>query len=408
MLGDVIYLDCNSTTPIDPRVLEAMAAAWRDFPGNPASQHGVGRRARRRLEEAREAIGELLGAKVGAMDADRVVFTSGGTEANCLAILGEMLDALCRLVTAESRGRCLAVSAVEHPSVFRAAEVMTSRDADVDVWPVGHDGILDFEWSLDPGTPSGRGSPTATHSHPDPAIVSVILASNETGVIQPVQEIAKRCREFRALMHTDAVQAVGKIPVHFRELGVDAMTVAPHKFHGPIGIGALVLRQGIELQPGLFGGFQQGGLRPGTEGVALAVGFEEALRIAVSDLEARAARMRLLRDDLERRLKTEIAGMVVIGESVPRLPNTSCVSFPGMDRQALVMALDLAGVACSTGSACASGSSEPSPTLIAMGLEKAVVEGAIRLSLSAFTTAEEVVEAARRIIKAVKHLRGAK
>jgi cysteine desulfurase len=236
-------------------------------------------------------------------------------------------------------------------------------------------------------------------------LVSAMLANNETGIIQPVAEVAQCCRSNAILCHTDAVQAVGKIPVHFRELGVDAMTVAPHKFHGPLGIGALVLRHGVKLQPQLFGGFQQEGLRPGTENVALAVGFHEALKIATAELPDRAARMQSLRDELEQSLCNELPDTVVIGKSAPRLPNTSCIAFLGLDRQALVMALDLAGVACSTGSACASGSSEPSPTLLAMGLPPEVVSSAIRLGLGAFTTAEEVAEATRRILKTIKHLR---
>jgi cysteine desulfurase len=207
------------------------------------------------------------------------------------------------------------------------------------------------------------------------------------------------------------VQAVGKVSVNFGQLGVDALTVAPHKFHGPVGIGALVVRQGIKLQPQLFGGFQQGGLRPGTENVALTVGFHEALKLAVTEFPQRTEQMRSLRNELEQTLRGALPGageLVIVGEHAPRLPNTSNVSFPGINRQALVMALDLAGVACSTGSACASGSSEPSPTLVAMGLPKDVIEGAIRLSLGALTTAEEVAEAARRIIKTVKHLRSTK
>jgi cysteine desulfurase len=248
-----------------------------------------------------------------------------------------------------------------------------------------------------------------SRAYESPALVSAMLANNETGVIQPVAEIASLCKERGSFLHTDAVQAIGKIPVHFHDLGVDAMTVAPHKFHGPLGIGGLVLRHGVKLQPQLFGGFQQGGLRPGTENLALAVGFHEALKLAVIELPTRAARMQQLRDGWEQELKEygrqECLPHVIIGEGSPRLPNTSCVSFPGLNRQALVMALDLAGVACSTGSACASGSSEPSPTLVAMGLPKEVVEGAIRLSLGGFTTAEEVAEASRRIIKTVKHLR---
>lgn len=384
-----IYLDHNATTPIDPRVVEAMVRAWRECGANPASQHAPGRQARRMLEEAREGILEMLGAKTGGMEADQLVFTSGGTEANNLAILG--LPTLAADRSPRPTFNDVIITGLEHPSILGLSDELRRRGYEVRVAYAFHHGVVDDrfnEW-LDSR----------------PRLVSVMLANNETGVIQSVAQTAWLCREIGTPMHTDAVQAIGKIRVHFHQLGVDAMTVAPHKFHGPLGIGGLVLRHGIKLQPQLFGGFQQGGLRPGTENVALAVGFHEALKLAISELDERAARMKNLRDELERSLRAEVPDVVIIGEDAPRLPNTSCVSFPGLDRQALVMALDLAGVACSTGSACASGSSEPSPTLIAMGLPKAVVEGAIRLSLGAFTTADEVAQAARRIIKAVNDLR---
>jgi cysteine desulfurase len=401
-----IYLDNNSTTPIDPRVIEAMAAAWKDCGANPASQHAAGRKARRMLEDAREGILDLLGAKNGRMDADQLVFTSGGTEANNLALFG--LVALTSAGTKAGVGPLpnppppnapprVGVSPLEHPSISSALTELSRRGVLFGNCAVTSAGIVDVtRWHEPPG-------PTPCN------LVSIMLANNETGIIQPVAEIASACHQERgALMHTDAVQAVGKIPVHFRGLGADAMTVAPHKFHGPLGIGALIIKHGIKLQPQLFGGFQQAGIRPGTENVALAVGFHTALKLAITELAKRAAQMQSLRDELEEALRAELDKVVIIGESEARLPNTSCISFPGLDRQALVMALDLTGVACSTGSACASGSSEPSPSLVAMGLPQAVIQGAIRFSLGAFTTAEEITEAGRRIIKAVNHLRAQK
>jgi cysteine desulfurase len=396
MVQSPIYLDHNSTTPIDPRVVEAMTRAWRDCGANPASQHAPGRAARRMLEQAREGIAELLGAKTGGMDADRVIFTSGGTEANNLAVRGLLPLAGSK----PAPGASLVISPFEHPSVAATAQHLRTDGCTVNVLTAEACGVV--QW------------PFAARREPSPpvALLSVMLANNETGVVQPIKAIAEDAQAAGAHIHTDAVQAVGKIPVSFRDLGVHAMTVAPHKFHGPLGIGALVLRHSVKLQPQLHGGFQQEGLRPGTENVALAVGFHEALKIAVTDLPERAARMQSLRDELEERLtefgRLEAGPAVVIGRESPRLPNTSCISFPGLDRQALVMALDMPGVACSTGSACASGSSEPSPTLVAMGLPKDVIAGAIRLSLGAFTTPEEVAEAARRIIKCVKHLRSRK
>lgn len=403
-----VYLDANSTTPLDPRVAEAMLAAWRDFPGNSASQHSTGRRARRRLEEAREAIGEMLGAKMSGMDADRVIFTSGGTEANNLAILGaiagvppprpEMRAATGQLAGIGQQAEDvtdLLVSAIEHPSVLGAAQELQRRGyAVVSAVPTNLHGQLNADF--------------CAFIQQKPRLVSVMLANNETGIIQPLSEIVTHCRDRNVSIHTDAVQAVGKIAVHFRQLGVDAMTVAPHKFHGPLGIGALLVRHGIQLQPQLWGGFQQAGLRPGTENIPLAVGFQTALELATAELAARGAHMQALRDDLEQRLRAEQPETAIVGERLPRLPNTSCIAFAGVDRQALIIALDLAGVACSTGSACASGSSEPSPTLVAMGALPTIVAGAIRLSIHAATTAEEVAQAALRILKTVHHLRGLK
>lgn len=395
-----IYLDNNATTPIDPRVVDAMTRAWRECGANPASQHGPGRKARRMLEEAREGIAELLGAKTGGMDSDQVIFTSGGTEANNLAIFG--------LLAATKPGRrmpndvlilndvSILVSPLEHHSVLRAADELPRDGSRVEMFPVEPSGTVNVAEAA------------RLIVIMQPPLVCLMLANNETGVVQPVTRIAELCRRQSVLLHTDVAQAVGKIPVNFRELGADVMSVAPHKFHGPIGVGALVVRHGIKLQPQLHGGFQQAGLRPGTENVALAVGFHEALRLAVTELAERAARMQSLRDSLEDHLLREVPDAIVIGKDSPRLPNTSCIAFPGVDRQQLVIALDLAGVACSTGSACASGSSELSPALLAMGLPKAVAESAIRLSLGAFTTAEEAAEAARLISKTVNALRSRK
>ena len=392
-----IYLDHNSTTPIDPRVVEAMVSAWSDCGANPASQHAPGRKARRMLEEAREGVAELLGAKTGGMDADQVIFTSGGTEANNLALLGLLAPQLAGTkpgLAAATETLGIAISAIEHPSIFGAADELRRRGCIVDRLTVTSNGLARAE--------------TLVQGSNAPRLLSVMLANNETGVIQPVAKFAALCRNHMCLLHTDAVQAIGKIPVSFRDLGVDAMSVAPHKFHGPLGIGALIVRHGVKLQPQLFGGFQQAALRPGTENVALAVGFHTALQIASDELPELCFRMQSLRDQLEAALRAALPEMVIVGEHAPRLPNTSCVAFPGLDRQALVMALDLAGVACSTGSACASGSSEPSPTLLAMGFPNDVIQGAIRLSLGAFTSASEVAEASRRIISTIKHLRSQK
>lgn len=392
MNSPAIYLDNNSTTPILPEVAEAMVRAWQDLAGNPASQHSFGRKARRVLEEAREGIVSLLGGKTGGMEGDTLIFTSGGTEANQLAIRG-LVNLRCEVSDSETkRAPNIVISSIEHPSVLGAAEGLGRAGLEVRRLAAMQNGRVDV-------------SHLALLLDEQTQVVSLMLANNETGVLQPVSEVAQRCAKHDIPMHTDAVQAVGKIPVSFRELGVTAMTVAPHKFHGPLGIGGLLVKHGAKLQPLFHGGFQQSGLRPGTESVALAIGFYTALVLADRELAAREQRMAELRENLESLLLAGAPDAVIIGASSPRVPTTTCVAFPGVNRQALVMALDMAGVACSTGSACASGSSEPSSTLVAMGLETEQIESAIRLSLGALTTASEVEEGARRILKCVKQLR---
>lgn len=375
-----IYLDHNSTTPIAPAVAVAMADAWATVPGNPASQHRFGRQARHRLEEAREGIAQLLGAKTTGMDADRLIFTSGGTEANYLALRG----------LAAKPGH-LVTSAIEHPSVLAT------------VGQVEREG-----WQVDRLPADGRGVVLVDRLgallRPETRLVSLMLGNNETGVLQPVAEAARICQRRGVPLHTDAVQVVGKLPVNFRELGIAALSCTAHKFHGPQGIGALLVRHGVTIEPQMHGGFQQEGLRPGTEPVALAVGMHAALRLWHDESLDRAARMAQLRDRLERQIVAGVRGAEVVGRDAPRLPHTTNIAFVGRDRQAIFMAIDLAGVACSTGSACASGSSEPSHVLVAMRCAEGVIRGSLRFSLGAFTTATEVDEAATRIIKGCNDL----
>jgi cysteine desulfurase len=239
---------------------------------------------------------------------------------------------------------------------------------------------------------------------PQTALVSVMLGNNETGVLQPVAEMAAACRAAGVPMHTDAVQVVGKLPVDFRRLGVDVLTATAHKFHGPGGIGVAIVRGDLEFEPLMWGGFQQGGVRPGTESVPLAVGMYVALEKWEREQTHRRSVLVELRDSLEGGLRAQWPDLVVNGIEADRLPHTSNISFPGLDRQALLMALDMAGVACSTGSACASGSNEPSPVLLAMGCDEAVVGGSLRFSMGATTTADEICQAVARILKVVNDL----
>ena len=407
-----IYLDHNATTPLLPEVADAVREASLRYHANPGSQHEPGRQARRALEQARQRIGELLGARTTGMNADRVIFTSGGTEAANLAIFGLLSAPHPPLALASSLQRAgpqtpnptqpnpappkkhFLTSTLEHPCILEAAAQLPHRlpHCEVETLTPNPDGIVPLE-------------KFRQHLRPETALVSLMLANNETGVLQPVAEVAALCAENNIAMHSDAAQMVGKLPVHFTDLNLSAMSLAAHKFHGPLGIGALVLRHDLPLQPTLFGGHQQADLRPGTETVALAIGMQTALEHWQQNADKNIGRITKLRNQFERTLLAELPTLVVIGGEAPRLPNTSNLAFVGLDRQALLMALDQAGVACSSGSACASGSSELSPVLLAMGLEKSVIEGSIRFSLGLTTTAAEIEESCRRILSVCQRLR---
>ena len=388
----MIYLDHNATTPIDPRVAQAIAECHATGYLNPSSAHSAGRAARQRIETARATVARILGADITHTNSDEVIFTSGGTESNNLALRG-----LAGPIRAENgKPTRIIVSAVEHPSIIGAAQHMAMLGYDVRRLPVDSLGIVRLDYLEETLTEETR-------------IVSVMTANNETGVIQPLKEVVSLCQPRGVLVHTDAVQMVGKLPVDFKSLGVDALSFSGHKFHGPSGIGGLILRGGVRLEPILHGGFQQQALRPGTESVALAVGLEAALLLWKRESPSRALRMERLRDELESRLRAGEPGIVVNGAMVhgdhasqpthKRIPHTSNISFPAVDRQALLLALDQQGICCSTGSACASGSSEPSPVLLAMGCSKAVIEGSLRISLGATTTQLEIEAAAAKILE---------
>ncbi len=388
---DLIYLDHNSTTPLADEAAAAMGPWLGQRFGNPSSQHQVGRRARQALEEARDGIGQILGASLAGPRPDRIVLTSGGTEANNLALfsLAGLND------PAAAPGEAI-VSAIEHSSVLKPVALLERRGWTIHKLGVSTDGVVDVS-GLD------RWLTERTR------FVSVMLANNETGVIQNVRQIAARAAALGVPMHTDAAQMAGKLPLDFRELGCSSMSIAAHKFHGPIGIGALIARHETSLAPVLVGGSHQEGLRPGTESVALAVGMHAALAAFGREGPARAQRLRRLRDRLERGLQAGCEGRIVVhGAAAERLPQTSAVGFMGIDRQALLMALDLAGVACSAGSACASGSSEPSHVLAAMGASRELLDGSVRFSLGATTTEAEIDEAIVRILGVCRAINAAR
>lgn len=373
---DAIYLDNNATTPLLPAVWEAMRPFLTEIYGNPASTHRAGRRARQALEDARDRVAAVLGA-----DPDEVVFTSGATEANNLALFG---------LTGDPPGHLIA-SPLEHPCVLEPLRRLQQLGFIVDWLPVDTSGIVQAE-------------ALAEMLRADTRLVSVMLANHETGAVQPVRALVDHVRQ-RAHFHCDAAQAVGKVPIHFHDLGVTTLSLSAHKFHGPKGIGALLVRRGAHLRPQLLGGHQQAGRRPGTEPVALAVGLAVALELAHQAAEARHTRVLQLRNRLLQPLRAEAAPVTLNGPVEGGVPHTLNLSFPGCRAESLLMNLDLAGVACSTGSACSSGSLLPSPVLKAMGVSEEVRHSAMRFSLSALLTEAEVDEAARRIIAVVGRLR---
>ncbi|MEO8495770.1 MAG: cysteine desulfurase family protein [Planctomycetota bacterium] len=377
-----LYLDNNATTAMLPEVAEVIHEAHRAGYVNPASQHQSGQRARRVLEDARERITKLLGGQTTGLKPDRLVFTSGGTESNNLALRG---------LTVDSRGANIVVSPVEHPSILETARQLERAGVEVRRLPVDRDGVVQADRLCELLDERTR-------------LVSVMLGNHETGVLQPVEKIASVAREHGVPTHSDGVQAVGKIHIDFRALGVDALTLSAHKLHGPVGIGGLLLRHDVAPLPMLAGGFQQQGIRPGTESVALTLGFLRALELWAEQAAEIERHMCCMREMLETRLRAEIPSLVINGSAANRLPHTSNISFPGLNRQAIVLALDMAGVACSTGSACASGSSERSPVLIAMGLPEPVIEGSIRISSSRLTTAADIELAGQRILRVYKTL----
>lgn len=339
-----VYLDYNATAPVRPQVAEAMAAALAT-PGNPSSAHRFGRLARRVVDEARERVAALVGADPG-----NVVFTSGGTEANALAVGGV-------------RRRRVLVSAVEHESVLKAA-------ADAVLIPVDRHGVVDLD-ALDRLLDGGGD-----------ALVSVMLANNETGVVQPLAEVATLARRRGALVHCDAVQAAGKLPLDMAARHADLLTLSAHKLGGPQGVGALVLGEAVvEVAPSLRGGGQERGRRAGTENVPGIAGFGVAAKLAMDDDPRAMAARGAWRDRLERQALAVAPRATVFGAERARLPNTTCLSLPGMPGDVQVMALDLAGVAVSAGSACSSGKVAPSRVLRAMGATAEEAATAIRISL---------------------------
>jgi cysteine desulfurase len=358
-----VYLDWNATTPLRPEAKAAMAAAW-DISGNPSSVHAEGRQARRLVEEARASIA----AAVGGRPQD-VIFSSGGTEANALALTPGL-----RRGAGQPAERLL-VSAIEHTSVLSGGRFPAETIATIKVTPSG---VVDL------------GHLRALLHDGPPALVSVMLANNETGAIQPVAEVAEIVHAAGGLLHVDAIQAFGKLPFDIRSMGADLVTLSAHKIGGPKGVGALVLAADVQgLEPLLRGGGQELGRRAGTENVAGIAAFGAAAKAAMGLLEGNAARLRDLRDSLEQGLR-QTRGMIVFSGDAQRLPNTTLFTVPGLKAETAVIGFDLAGIAVSSGSACSSGKVQPSHVLAAMGLGRDLAQGAVRLSLGWSTSQTDI------------------
>jgi len=362
-MPDRVYLDWNATTPLRREARDAMAAAW-DFAGNPSSVHAEGRQARRLVEEARASVASAVGASPR-----NVIFTSGGTEANALALVPGLRRAEGAPVAR------LLVSAIEHASVLAGGRFPVEATFTIDVTRTG---LVDLEHLR------------ALLSRGSPALVSVMLANNETGALQPVREAAERVHAAGGLLHVDAIQALGKIPFDIKAMNADLVTLSAHKIGGPKGIGALVLAEGVlGFEPLLHGGGQELGRRAGTENVSGIAGFGAAVQAAMVALEQDAIRLESLRHRLESGLR-ETPGAIVFADSAPRLPNTTLFTVPGLRAETAVIGFDLAGIAVSSGSACSSGKVQPSHVLKAMGFSPQLAQGALRLSLGWSTTAAEI------------------
>ena len=377
-MTEPLYLDYNATTPIDPLVLEAMLPWLREGFGNPSSDHVYGRRAKAAVDAARARVAELIGARP-----EEIVFTGCATEANNLAIQGA-----ARAAGASGRRR-LATSAIEHPSVARPLAELARNGWAVDELPVDAEARV-------------RLASVTDAVGADTLLVSVMLANNEVGTIQPIRAIADRAHAVGALMHVDAAQAAGKIPVGVDDLGADLLTLAGHKFYAPKGVGALYVREGTPLAAITHGAGHERGLRPGTENVPHIVGLGKAARLAREALAGEAERIGVLRDDLHRRLAAAIPGLLLNGHPQARLPNTLNLSFPGVTGWDLLAAAG--SLAASTGSACHAGQHAASGVLGAMGRDGVLAAGAVRLSLGRFTTAAETGAAAEALIAAWKSL----
>jgi len=375
-----VYLDYNSTTPVAPEVLQAMVPYFAQEAGNASSIHSFGQRARAGVEKAREHVAALIGAR-----ATEIVFTSGGTESDNLAIFGIAGGP-------RSARRHVISSQIEHHAVLNACQALERQGVEVTYVPVNPDGVVDP-------------AEVRRALRPETMLITAMHANNELGTVQPIEEIGRIAAEADVYFHTDAVQSAGKLPLDVERLGVDLLSISAHKLHGPKGVGALYVRKGARLQPLFYGGHHERDRRPGTENVPGIVGLGRAAELAAANLPADAKRVAALRDRLEHEVLARVPLARANGARAPRTPNTTNITFPFVEGEALVIALDLKGLACSTGAACSAGAVEPSHVLTAIGLPPDEARASLRFSLGHTTTAAEIDFAVSVIPEAVEHLR---
>ncbi len=374
------YLDYNATTPVDPAVLPVMLPYFCEDFGNPSSIHSFGQKTRAAIEQARESVAALIGARPA-----EVVFTSGGTESDNTAIFG---------VVAASAGpaKHVITTTIEHHAVLHVCQALEQQGVAVTYVPVNREGLVD------PGD-------IRRAIRPETVLITVMHANNELGTIQPLEEIGRIAAEADVYFHTDAVQSAGKVPIAVDRLGVDLLSISGHKLYAPKGVGALYIRKATRLKPLLFGGHHQRGHRPGTENVAGNVGLGKAAELARVSLTSDALRISALRDRLEEGILVRVPQSRVNGSRTARTPNTTNILIPFVEGEALVIALDLRGVACSTGAACSSGAIEPSHVLTAIGLAPEEARASLRFSLGRHTIADDIDLALSVIPGVVEHLR---
>jgi cysteine desulfurase len=360
-----IYLDSNATTPMRPEVVAAMMPVFTDNFGNASSIHWFGQQAKALMDDARHQVARLINAEIS-----EIVFVSGGTEADNLAIRGIA-------ESQKAKGRHIITSRIEHHAVLHTCKDLEKQGYEVTWLPVSHDGLVDVD-------------DVKKALRPDTILISIMHANNEIGTIQPIEEIGRIAEEADVYFHSDGVQSIGKIPIDVKKLRLDLYSMSSHKIHGPKGVGALFVKKGTILKPIMTGGGHERNRRSGTENVAGIVGFGEAARLAREGLAGDMSRVRDLRDELEAELKARIELIHVNAENAPRLPNTSNIMVDYAEGEGLVISLDLKGVAVSTGSACSSGSLEPSHVLTAIGKTADEAHGSLRISLNSMTTQQDI------------------